>query len=127
MFSARCWCNYNSGQGSSGGGARRSLSFQQPESRGRGYADAPCAAQPPLALELARRNKLEHLLPFSTVEGAAKAYSHYDNLQQFLDLRDATLSVNVTCSQRPHEAVLMCTCNCDLSARAALYESDATF
>ncbi len=50
------------------------------------------AAQPPLALELARRNKLEHLLPFSTVEGAAKAYSHYDNLQQFLDLRDATLS-----------------------------------
>ena len=49
--------------------------------------------QPPLALELARRNKLEHLLPFSTVEGAAKAYSYYDNLQEFLDLRDATLSV----------------------------------
>ena len=53
------------------------------------------AVQPPLALELARRNKLEHLLPFTTVEGAAKAYSHYDNLQQFLDLRDATLSVSV--------------------------------
>ncbi len=50
--------------------------------------------QPPLALELARRNKLEHLLPFDTVEGAAKAYSYYDNLQEFLDLRDATLSVS---------------------------------
>ena len=49
--------------------------------------------QPPLAMELAKRNKLEHLLPFSTVEGAAKAYSYYDNLQEFLDLRDATLSV----------------------------------
>ena len=60
--------------------------------------------QPPLALELARRNKLEHLLPFDTVEGAAKAYSHYDNLQQFLDLRDATLSVNLfacKCSATP--------------------------
>jgi hypothetical protein len=58
-------------------------------------------SQPPLALELARRNKLEHLLPFSTVEGAAKAYSHYDNLQEFLDLRDATLSVNALQPQHP--------------------------
>ena len=53
------------------------------------------AVQPPLALELAQRNKLEHLLPFTTVEGAAKAYSYYDNLQEFLDLRDATLSVTM--------------------------------
>ena len=48
---------------------------------------------------MARRNKLEHVLPFSTVEGAREVYAHYDNLQQFLDLRDATLSVRIRVHQ----------------------------
>ena len=48
---------------------------------------------PEMALNMAARNKLTDKLPFQTVEQANAAFSHYANLQEFLDLRDATLQV----------------------------------
>eukprot|EP00271_Cylindrocystis_brebissonii_P004578 TRINITY_DN1633_c0_g1_i1.p1 TRINITY_DN1633_c0_g1~~TRINITY_DN1633_c0_g1_i1.p1 ORF type:complete len:335 (-),score=65.12 TRINITY_DN1633_c0_g1_i1:638-1642(-) len=50
--------------------------------------------EPPLALLIARRNSLSDLLPYDTPEKAERFFQ-YANLQEFLDLRDATLSVMV--------------------------------
>ena len=47
--------------------------------------------EPAMALEMAQRNGVQ--LPFSTLEEAAQAFKEYEHLQQFLDLRDATLQV----------------------------------
>ena len=47
---------------------------------------------PKMVLELALRNGLEGKLPFRSEEEAAAAFQ-YRNLQEFLDLRDATLQV----------------------------------
>lgn len=59
---------------------------------------------PNLVLTMGRRNGLEHDLPFHTVEEAEKAF-RYNNLQEFLDLRDASLRVLIT--QRDfHEVTL---------------------
>ena len=46
--------------------------------------------EPELVFKLAERNNLTHMLPFKTAEEADAAFQ-YDDLQQFLDLRDATL------------------------------------
>ena len=48
--------------------------------------------EPDLVLKLAERNKLQHMLPYKTLADAEAAFQ-YDNLQEFLDLRDATLQV----------------------------------
>lgn len=48
--------------------------------------------EPELVLELAKRNNLQHKLPYKTLAEAEAAFQ-YDNLQEFLDLRDATLQV----------------------------------
>lgn len=49
---------------------------------------------PSMVIDMARRNGLENKLPFRTVEEAEKAFQ-YDNLQEFLDLRDASLQVRI--------------------------------
>ena len=48
--------------------------------------------EPDLVLKLAERNNLQHKLPYKTLAEAEAAFQ-YDNLQEFLDLRDATLQV----------------------------------
>ena len=48
--------------------------------------------EPELVLELAKRNNLQHKLPYKTLAEAEAAFQ-YDDLQEFLDLRDATLQV----------------------------------
>ena len=53
--------------------------------------------EPALVLKLAHRNKLQHKLPYKTLAEAAAAFQ-YDNLQEFLDLRDATLQVEYSSS-----------------------------
>lgn len=51
--------------------------------------------EPDLVLKLAERNNLQHKLPYKTLAEAEAAFQ-YDNLQEFLDLRDATLQVQQT-------------------------------
>ncbi|KAL0020881.1 hypothetical protein WJX77_005891 [Trebouxia sp. C0004] len=51
--------------------------------------------EPELVLKLAKRNNLQHKLPYKTLAEAEAAFQ-YDNLQEFLDLRDATLQVLMT-------------------------------
>ncbi len=48
--------------------------------------------EPELVLKLAKRNNLQHKVPYKTLAEAEAAFQ-YDNLQEFLDLRDATLQV----------------------------------
>ena len=48
--------------------------------------------EPDMVLQLAERNNLQHKLPYKTLAEAEAAFQ-YDNLQEFLDLRDATLQV----------------------------------
>ena len=48
--------------------------------------------EPELVLKLAKRNNLQHKLPYQTLAEAEAAFQ-YDDLQEFLDLRDATLQV----------------------------------
>lgn len=48
--------------------------------------------EPDFVLKLAERNNLQHKLPYKTLAEAEAAFQ-YDNLQEFLDLRDATLQV----------------------------------
>ena len=48
--------------------------------------------EPDFVLKLAERNNLQHKLPYKTLAEAEAAFK-YDNLQEFLDLRDATLQV----------------------------------
>lgn len=52
--------------------------------------------EPDLVLKLAERNNLQHKLPYKTLAEAEAAFQ-YDNLQEFLDLRDATLQVGSLC------------------------------
>ena len=48
--------------------------------------------EPDLVLKLAERNDMQQQLPYKTLAEAEAAFQ-YDNLQEFLDLRDATLQV----------------------------------
>ena len=48
--------------------------------------------EPEMVLQLAKRNNIQHKLPYKTLAEAEAAFQ-YNNLQEFLDLRDATLQV----------------------------------
>ena len=54
--------------------------------------------EPGLVLKLAERNNLQHKLPYQNLAEAEAAFQ-YDNLQEFLDLRDATLQVGLAAAQ----------------------------
>ena len=53
---------------------------------------------PAMMFEMAIRNGLQDKLPFAT-EAEAQAAFQYENLQQFLDLRDASLQVGCQVSR----------------------------
>lgn len=57
--------------------------------------------EPDLVLKLAERNNLQQKLPYKTLAEAEAAFQ-YDSLQEFPDLRDATLQVN--------SMLLLCFC-----------------
>jgi len=70
-----------------------SLSAMQGDSQPTHSTSMQGCMPPKMVLEMGIRNGLEDKLPFRSEEEAAAAFN-YQDLQEFLDLRDATLQVN---------------------------------
>ena len=69
--------------------------------------------EPDLVLKLAERSDMQQQMPYKTLAEAEAAFQ-YDNLQEFLDLRDATLQV------RQHTFVGLCSKRSSLTAAASV-------